>query len=81
MKYEEVYRNLSHNIRHLRKVHGLTQQEMAQIMGISAATLGRIERQEPGVRLYAAPLCRLCDHFHYRVDEIMYENWPDMLKR
>ena len=81
MKYEEVYRNLSQNIRHLRKVHGLNQREMAQIMGISAATLGRIERQKPAVRLYAVPICRLCDHFSYRMDEIMYENWPDMLKR
>ena len=81
MKYEVVYRNLCQNIRHLRKVHGLSRQDMAQIMGISAVTLGRIERQESGVRLYATALCRLCDHFCYSVDEIMYENWPDMLKR
>ena len=73
--------NFCQNLRHLRKVHNMTQKEMAQIIGISANTLGRLERCEERVRLNSVILCRVCDHFQLSVDEMLYENWTEMLER
>ena len=71
-------KNFSQNIRHLRQVYTLTQREMAQILGISAGTLGRIERGGT-VRIHSGMLYRICDHFRLSVDAILCENWSEIL--
>lgn len=71
--------NFGQNLRHLRQVYGLTQREMAEILGVSVSTYGKIERCDPSVRTKSGHICRLCDHFQISPDEILEENWPEML--
>ena len=75
MKDHAMLVNFCWNIRHLRRVHKLTQREMADILGISVGKLGKIERMEPGVKIHCGILCRACDYFGYTADELLYENW------
>ena len=79
MKDNGMLANFCWNIRHLRKVHNMTQKEMAEILGISAGMLGRIERMKPGVQIHCGILCRACAHFGYSADELLYENWKESL--
>ena len=73
--------NFCQNLRHLRKVYTMTQEEMAGILGVSVNTLGKIERCEPAVRIHCGMLCRVCGHFRISADELLLENWPEILKR
>lgn len=75
------YKNFCQNIRHLRQVHNLTQRQMAQLLGISVNTLGRMERCEAAVRIHSGILCRVCDCFDVSSDALLRENWPEMLKK
>ena len=77
---EEWRTNLCGNLHHLRQVHGLTQAQMAQILGISVSTYGRLERYDPRVRLHCGHICRVCDHFQISTDAVMYQNWRRMLE-
>ena len=79
MIYKEAHLNFCPNMRHLRKVHLLTQKEMAQIIGISVGTLGRIERCDPSVRIPCTMLDRVCSYFHVSSDSLLFENWPRIL--
>ena len=79
MDAKEIHHNFCQNLRHLRKVHNLTQKEMAGILGISVSTLGRMESMDEKVRINCRILCRVCDHFGYSTDEILRQNWPRML--
>ena len=80
MNYDEVHLNLCQNIRHLRKVHLLTQREMAQIIGISVGMLRKIECGCPTARISCAALYQVCKHFHVSSDAILFENWPQILE-
>lgn len=79
MNLEQSVINFCQNLRHLRKVHGMTQKEMAQILGISVKRLSKMDNCDPHVRINTAHLCRVCDYFHLSSDEILFENWPRML--
>lgn len=79
MTYEELHLNFCQNIRHLRKVHLLAQREMAQIIGVSVGTLGRIEHYDPSVRIHCHMLDRICNYFHISADSLLFENWPQIL--
>ena len=74
-------KNFCQNLRHLRKVHNLTQKEISEIIGVSVGTLSRIERCEENVRIHCVMLCRVCSHFQVSADEMVFENWPEMLAR
>lgn len=52
------------NIRFLRKAHGLTQKQMAQIMGISLYCLQKTEQGFFPNSLYMDALLRTARHFH-----------------
>ena len=78
---DEWSKNFCQNLRHLRKVHDLTQREMAEIVGVSVNTLGRMERCENTVRVHCAMVCRVCDRFQISAGELLLENWPEMLRR
>ena len=79
MSSEECIRNFCQNLRHLRKVNGMKQRQMAKILGISVNTLSKMENCVPGVRIHAAHVCKVCDYFHMSTDEILFENWPEIL--
>ncbi|MBQ6720118.1 MAG: helix-turn-helix transcriptional regulator [Oscillospiraceae bacterium] len=72
--------NFCQNLRHLRQVYGLTQREMAGIVGVSLGTYGKMERCDPRVRIHSGRVCRICDHFNVRTDDMLYQNWPQMLE-
>lgn len=74
-------KNFCQNLRHLRKVHNLTQREMARIVGVSVNTLGKLERCAGSARIHCEMLCRVCVHFHIPVNEMLLENWPEMLNQ
>ena len=59
------------NICYLRRRDGLSQKEMAQILGISVGTYRKIEQNEPSVRLYDKMILRMARHFHYTADELV----------
>ena len=59
------------NICYLRRRDGLSQKEMAQILGISIGTYRKIEQNEPSVRLYDKMIVRMARHFHYTADELV----------
>ena len=71
--------NFCQNLHHLRQVHGMTQKEMAAVLGISVGTYGRLERGDPTVRIRSGRIHRVCDQFGVSVEEILYQNWPEML--
>lgn len=72
--------NFGQNLRHLRQVHGLTQKEMAEILGISVSTCGKIERCDSTVRIHSGRVHRVCDYFDISADDILRQNWPEMMK-
>ena len=79
MDSKDNIKNFCQNLRHMRKVYKLNQKEMAEILGISVEKLRRIEKCDPNVRIYAVHLCRACDYFQKSCDEMLFENWPEML--
>ena len=62
--------NFRQNVIYLRKTHGLTQRQMAQILGIGIGTLGRLEAGKV-VRMNAGMLIRLCDYFDLSADNCL----------
>ena len=79
MSSEKYIRNFCQNLRHLRKVYGMNQMQLAKIMGISVNTLSKMENCIPGVRIHASHVCRVCDYFQKSTDEMLFENWPEIL--
>ena len=76
----EIYvRNFCQNLRHLRKVYRMNQRKMAKILGISVNTLSKMENCVPGVRIHASHVFRVCDHFQKSTDEMLFENWQEIL--
>lgn len=73
--------NFCQNLRHLRMVHNLTQAQMAEALGIGVSTLRQLEGCTPPVRVHCDLLCRVCQRFHVSMDEILYENWPEMFRQ
>ena len=63
--------NLRNNICYLRRRDGLTQVEMAKILGICVATYRKIEKMEPTVRLHGQIILRVSRYFHYSVDDLI----------
>ena len=67
MNEKEIFRE---NIRYLREQHGMRIGQMAGILGISPATLRRLEAGKP-VRLHAGHLIRVCDYFGVTSDAVL----------
>jgi len=52
----------------------MTQKEMVQIMGVSIATYGRIERCVDSVRLHSGMVKKICDYFEISADVLLGED-------
>ena len=72
--------NFRINLRHLRQVHKLNQSEMAAALCISKGFLARIESGTVQ-RLELDILQRIWERFGIRPDDILMENWPELLRR
>ena len=59
------------NLRYLRKVHGLTQVEMAQIVAVSVSSYRKMEHSDPRVRIHSGRVHRICDHFGVSGDAML----------
>ena len=59
------------NLKHLRKVHGLTQVEMAEIVAVHVSTYRKMENGDPSARIHAGRVCRICNHFGISMDSIL----------
>lgn len=70
MDKKEICQRFFKNICFLRKVNGLTQKEMAAIVGISVGTLRRIEK-DYSPRANCQMLCRICDYFDISADKML----------
>ena len=63
-----MYKSLGECLKQLRKSQGLTQQELADSIGVSKAAYSRYERDET-ISLYA--LESLADFYHMTVDDLL----------
>lgn len=71
MKKIDTY--FRYNICFARKKYHLTQQQMAQILGISVSKLRRIEQDDPSVRLNDLMLRGFCGYFKVSADHALLE--------
>ena len=72
--------NFCQNLHYLRQKYGITQREMAKILGVSTGTYGKMERCHPSVRIHCGMVCRVCDYFQISADEILQQNWQEIRK-
>lgn len=70
MTIEEKMQNFCVNILRLRKSHGLTQKEMAQILGIGVRALSTIERGTVPKRLGSSVLIRAGEYFQIQTEDL-----------
>lgn len=63
MKNSENFLLFSQHIRHIRSKTGLTQKEMAYILGIGVSTLSKIEKGVLPPRLSCSVIFRIHQHF------------------
>ncbi len=70
-EYYEKYRSLGLSVSYFRKLHGLTQQNVADAMNVSYETISRIENANTGISLdmlfelskaIKTPLAELFEH-------------------
>lgn len=72
-KKAEIYSYLAINMRHLRKVHELSLDDVAYHTGVSKAYLSHLENEKSNkVSIQIAKL--LADYFEYTVDELCFTN-------
>lgn len=64
MKNDQEILNFCHNIRHLRKSHGLSKAKMAHILGIGTKSLTRIECNELPPHTSCIILYNIHKYFH-----------------
>ena len=60
------------NLVHIRRFHGLSQKELAALVGISATTISRAERDDNHVSVETAK--RLAAFFHITLDNLVNED-------
>lgn len=65
------YQNFCGNVAYLREHYGLTEKEIATVLGVSVRTFRGIEAGEPGHRVGTLMLCRLCDRFDLSIDAVL----------
>ena len=63
--------NFGENLKYLRGVHGLTQVEMAKIVGVCVHTYRKMEHGDPSARVQAGRVRRICNHFGISMDDIL----------
>ena len=71
MDVEEATRNFCRCLGYLRQKHGLTQRQMAQILGVSPGRLRRMEREDMSCRYTLTHLQRLCGYFQISGDDVL----------
>lgn len=67
---DDQLNNLIHNIITLRRQHGLSQRQMAEILHISPYLLRMLERGQVSSRLYVDMLFYLRDYFHISIRDM-----------
>ena len=70
MKDHSYLHIFNQNVRFLRKVNGLTQQEMANIMGVCLNTLRKIEKNIPTPSMDCIVPLRVSEHFQIPLDSL-----------
>lgn len=65
MRYEDFNQTTSRNLRMLRRVHGLSQNELASSLGVSRSTYWAMEQGERPLTLYQAAACCKILHIHF----------------
>ena len=73
MKNEKEMMNFCENIRALRKMHHLSEAEMAKRMGIGVKTLSRIENNDPPEHLSGSVLLHLCREFRTTAAALIFD--------
>jgi len=63
--------DFAENLKYLRRVHGLTQVEMAKIVGVCVCTYRKMEHCDPRVRINSGCIPRICNHFQICPGEIL----------
>lgn len=66
------------NIRYLRRKHGLTQVQMAEIIGISISTLRKMEREMCFPRVHGMMIWRVCSYFDIPADVLIHEDLENL---
>ena len=76
MDTSQELQNFCSNVTYLRKKHGLTQVQMAQIMDVGVKTVRLLERGILPPRLSADVLYRLHIHFHISINALLSSRKP-----
>ena len=69
--------NFAENLKYLRQVNGLTQVEMAKIVGVCAGTYRKMEHGNPTARVHARRVCHICDYFGISMGEMVDSLLPE----
>lgn len=72
MKHENQMHILCENLRTLRQCHGLTRQQMAEILGISPRSLRRIEQDDLPMGLTLDFIFSAAAYFHIPPDRLFF---------
>ena len=73
-----IFTYFGRNIYYLRQEKGVTQKEMADILGVGVTTLRKIEKEDTSVRINGSMVCRVCNAYELSADVILRE---DMTKK
>ena len=71
MNREQVRRNFCRNVSYIRRIHKLTQKQMAEILGVSVSSVRKMEAGREIPRLSGQMLCRVCDAFDLSADAFL----------
>ena len=74
MKNSENFSLFSQHIKHIRNEAGLTQKEMAHILGIGVSTLSKIEKGVLPPRLSCSVIVRIHQHFGIHPKDLFSPN-------
>ena len=74
---EREEQNFLHNIAWLRKYYGLSKKRMAEVLGIGAGTLNKIENGEMPPRLGAGIFLRIYHNFGIRPSDLTVRRFTE----
>lgn len=60
---------LGQRIKHYRKLHSMTQEELAAVIGVASLHINNIENGKKGISL--DKLVLICNHFHISLSDIL----------
>ena len=77
MEKSDFYENFCANVGYLRLYHGMTQAEMAAVLGVSVGKLRKLEKGNAWCRVDCGMIRRLCLHFNVTANSVLLTRLPE----